>query len=155
MLAGLVLVMTLADLLLDFLGNFINSSVEVAIVILRVKIRTANSEPDGALELALRRLGVVVFQRNAGIHCPTVKVLQFINPDHDMVFDRLGQRHIVRRKNKFHARRMGLGWNKIQRNRFTIRAEFFSGFGGSDLASKARRTAKLDLLPGGSDVALF
>src|SRR5262245_40631493 len=61
------LAVTFAELLLDLLGHLVDGRVEVAIVLLRVKVRTAHAEAKGAFELPLGRLRVVVLETDAGV----------------------------------------------------------------------------------------
>lgn len=100
--ASFVLVVALADLLFDFLGHEIDGGVEVGFKILSVKIRAGHVKEHGALELAVRRLGCIMFKDHTGIDCETVQACQLIEARNNVVLDGLGERHVVWRNNQFH-----------------------------------------------------
>ena len=121
MLPRLAFALPFADLLLDFFRHAVNRRIQIAFDILGEQIRSAHAQADGAAELFLRNAGVVVFERHARVHGAAVKMVKFLQTAKDVVFNCLGQRHIVRRKNQFHASKMQPMGDKIQ---------FFLGFSG-------------------------
>lgn len=118
MFAGFVFVVSLADLLLDFLGHKIDGGVEVALAILGKQVGTGHGQAEGAGELLFGGLPMVVFQRHAGVDGKTVKVIEFIDACDDVVFDGFRQSQIVRREYQFHGGIMVAPVNKIQRKSF-------------------------------------
>ena len=102
MLAGLVLVVTLANLLLDFLGHHVNGRVEVNFGILGEKVGAGNGKTHGAFELAIGGLGVVVVQADAGVDGEAVNVFKLVDAGEDVFLDGLGEGHVMRRENQFH-----------------------------------------------------
>lgn len=57
---------------------------------------------------------MVVFESDARVNGAAVKVVQFVKTGQNVVFNCLGQSHIVRRKDQFHTRMMQLKGLKIQ-----------------------------------------
>ena len=100
---GFVLVVTLPDLLLDLLGHLVDRRIEVGVGVGGKEIGPAYSETEGAGERFLGGAGMIVFQSDSRVDCPTVEMLQFVDADKDMIFDRLGVRDVMRRENKFHV----------------------------------------------------
>src|SRR5262249_32179706 len=96
----------LSKLLLDFFRDLVDGGVEIAIVLLGVQIGAAHPKPERAFELALGRLGVVVFEIDSGVNGPAIEMLQLIDAYEDVVLDGLGQRDIMRRQDEFHGPRM-------------------------------------------------
>jgi hypothetical protein len=100
--AGFLLVVPLANLALDFLGDQINGGVEIFFAILGKQVRPANGEADGTGKSFFRSAFVVVLQRDARINDALVEMFHPVEFIHHVVFDRLGQRDIVSVKDKFH-----------------------------------------------------
>ncbi|MEY2427245.1 MAG: hypothetical protein QOJ40_130 [Verrucomicrobiota bacterium] len=114
MFASFEFVAPLADLLLDFFRHEINGRVEVALMILSEEVRPRNRKAHRARELPFRRLGLVMFKGDPRIDRPAVQVVQLVNAAHQVVFDGLGQRHVVGRKDQIHILRMQPVCDKIQ-----------------------------------------
>ena len=95
-LAGFVLVVPLADLLLDFLGHLVNGGVEVAFGIHGKEVRATDTKSHRTAKLLLRHTSVIVFESYAGIDGPSVKMFQFIKASENVVFDGFRQRQIMR-----------------------------------------------------------
>jgi hypothetical protein len=106
--AGFLLIVPLANLAFDFLGDQINGGIEIFFAILGKQVRPANSEADGAGESFFGSAFVVVFQRDARINDALVEMFHPVEFIHHVVFDRLGQRDIVSVKDKFHIRKDAL-----------------------------------------------
>ena len=102
MLARLELILTLPDLLLDLFADEIDRRVKIAFGIFRKQVGARDGQADRAAEGTLGHFVMVVLQRDAGIDRKPVEVLQLLQSTQDVVLDGLGQRHIVRRENKFH-----------------------------------------------------
>jgi len=114
--AGFVFVVPLPNLLLDLFCHQVNGGVQVAFDILREAVRSWDFQTHGTGELPLRRLGVIMLEDDAGADRKPVQVGQFVNLAHDMVFDGLRERHVVRREDQVHVRMMELTGYKIQYN---------------------------------------
>ena len=114
--AGKIFVVALSDLLLDFLGHEIHRCIKIALNVLRKEIRARESQPDGAGELPFGSFGPVMLERDARIHGKAIELGQLIEEADDVIFDGLGQSHIMRRKDQFHGDTMQRGCGKIQRN---------------------------------------
>ena len=98
MLAGLVLVMPLADLLLDLLGDEVNGGVKIFFQVLGKQIRAGQRNAHGTGKLALGRFGLIMVERDAGIDGESVQMLQFLDSADKVIFNGFGQGHIMRRK---------------------------------------------------------
>lgn len=114
MFAGLVLVVALANLLLDLLRDQVNRSVEIALDIFGKEVRTRHRQAHGTGKLPLRRLGLIALERDARIDGKAVKMLEFVNPADNVRFNRSGQSHIVSRKDQVHASMVHPMADKIQ-----------------------------------------
>src|ERR1041385_271085 len=75
-LPGFVLAVTFADLLFHFFRDQVNGGIEVTLPVFGVKVGTGHGQAQGTLELAVGRLGGVVFQGDAGVDGKAVEVLQ-------------------------------------------------------------------------------
>jgi hypothetical protein len=106
--AGFLLVVPLANLAFDFLGDQINGGVEIFFPILGKQVRPADSEADGTGESLFRSAFVVVLQGDARVNDALVEMFDPFQFIHHVVFDGLGQRDIVRVKNEFHIRQDAL-----------------------------------------------
>ncbi len=102
MLSRLSLVMPLAKLLFDFLGNDINRRVKVGLHILRKKVRSGERNSHRTGKLAVGCFGLVVLQRYTDVGCVLIKMIQLINAGDEMIFDCFGQRQVVSRKDQIH-----------------------------------------------------
>ena len=116
MLAGFVLVVTFTNLLFDFFRHHVDRRVKVTFAIFGEQVRPTDPQADRAGKLALGRPGMIVFERHARVDGEPVQMLQFVDPAENVVFNGLGQRHIMRRKDKLHEAIMCPDENKIQRN---------------------------------------
>ena len=103
MFAGLIFALPLSDLLLDFFGYQIDGSIEVAFDVLGEQVRTRKGKPNGTGKGALRRPGLVMLEGDTRIGGETVQMFEFRDSDDDVIFDGLGQRHVMRRKDQIHA----------------------------------------------------
>ena len=110
----LVFVVAFADLLLDFFCDAVNRRIKIAFTVFGEKVGAADAQSHGATELFFWHACVVMFERDARVNGVFIEVIQFLQPFHDMIFQGFCQRHVVRRKNKFHALRMQLNGGKIQ-----------------------------------------
>ena len=97
MLASLVFAVALSELLLDLLGDQVNRGIKIGLDVLRKKIAPRQSNANRAGKLALRGFCLVAFQSDASVRRVMVKVVQLVNSSDEMVFDRFGQSHIMRR----------------------------------------------------------
>jgi len=102
-LAGLLLVVQLAGLLLQLFHHLVNGGVEIIFAILRVQVRSPHAETNGADELLFRCTGVIAFENHTGVHGALEQAAQFFQLAHEVVFDRLGQLQVVRRQNQLHT----------------------------------------------------
>src|SRR5439155_3027015 len=116
--AGSVFALTFADLLLDFFGDKVNRSVEVALGVLGKEVGARHGEPHGTDKLFFRSFSMVMFERHASVNGEAVEVVEFIDPRHDMVLDGFGKRHVMERENQFHERMMVSTGQKSQPKRF-------------------------------------
>jgi hypothetical protein len=85
--------------------------------------------------LHFRGAGLVAFQGYAGIDRPAVQMFEFIEPVEHVVFNRLGESHIVRGENQFHKKKMQLLRGEIQ---FLLRQKLQSGFRAKSACCSAR-----------------
>ena len=74
MFARLVLVLPLANLLLDFFHHQVNRRVKVALGVFGKQIGAAHAQTDGTGKLPLGNAGVVVFERDSGIDGALIQV---------------------------------------------------------------------------------
>ena len=102
MFARLALVVSLANLTLDLLGDQIDRGVEILFGILSEKVGPGHRQPYGTLELAPGGLGLVVFQRDTCVNREPVIVIQLFDAVDDVVLDGPGEPEIVRGKNQLH-----------------------------------------------------
>ena len=94
--------LSFADLLFELFGNQVDGGIKITFGVFRKKVRSGNREANGTAELFIRRLQIVVFEGNARIDRPPIKVFEFVDAREDMFLNRLRQRHIVCRKYQFH-----------------------------------------------------
>ncbi|MDB6064603.1 MAG: hypothetical protein JWR26_811 [Pedosphaera sp.] len=113
-LAGFVFALAPANLLLDFFRHEVDGGVEIAFAILGKKVWTRFGEAHGAFELAFRGFGGIVFQGDAGIDGKTVEMFELIDPDQDVLFNGIGESHVVQRENHFHINSLRRLGQKIQ-----------------------------------------
>jgi len=99
---GFVFAVAFADLLLDFFGDHVDAGVKIGLVIFSVEVRARHGQAHRTLELPVGGLGGVVLKDDPGIDGKAIEVFELPNPGENVIFNRLGQRHIMRRKNKFH-----------------------------------------------------
>ena len=102
-LRALILLWRLRICWLDFFGDQVNGRVKVAFPVFSEKVGAAHAEPDRAGKLFLRRAGMVMFQRDAGVHGAVVEVFQLVQFGKNMIFNSLGESHVMRRKDQFHT----------------------------------------------------
>lgn len=100
--AGLILIVAFADLLLNLLADDINRRIEIAIHRFGKQVRPRHHQADGTGELALGGFGFVVIENDPGLNRKAIQMLEFRDPAHDVVFDGLGQRQVMRRKDQVH-----------------------------------------------------
>ena len=114
MFAGFVLVLTFPDLLLDFLTHHINRRIQVALRVLGKEVGPGHAQANGTTKRFLRDFGMIVLQGDAGVDREAIQVGKLFQATNDVIFNRLRQRHVMRRKYQFHARMMPCSGHKIQ-----------------------------------------
>ena len=115
MFASFVFVLPLSDLLLDFLSYQIDGRIQIAFDVFRKQVRAREREPNGTGKGAFRRPCLVVLESDTCIGGETVEMFEFRDSNDDVIFDSLGQCHVMRRKDQIHARSMAYESGKIQR----------------------------------------
>jgi len=115
MLASLVLIMALADLLLDFLGDQVDGGVKVLFEIFRKQVRAGKRESYRTGKLPLGRFGLVMFERDPRVDGTPVQVLQFVDSADNVIFNGFSQSHVMGREDQVHNNRMQPIGDKIQR----------------------------------------
>ena len=108
MVFGFELIVTFAELLLDFLGDQIHGGIEVVFRILGEKVGAGNGQTNRAGELLFGRLELVEFKNDAGINRIPIHVFQLVDAGNDVVFHGFGHGDVVRRENQFHIRHIAL-----------------------------------------------
>ena len=97
--ARLPFAVALADLLFDLLGDAVNGCIQIALDVLGEQVGSTHRQSDGAAKLLSQSSGVIVFEGDARLDRALVEVIQFLQPAQDMIFNRLGQGQVMRRKN--------------------------------------------------------
>ncbi len=110
-----IFVLSLSDLLFDFLGDQVDGGVEVIFNVFCKKVGTRESQAKRTGELLLGRLGFVMFKSDSSIDGIAIQMRQLLYFADDVIFDGLGEGYIVRRKDQVHELTMGSECNKIQR----------------------------------------
>jgi hypothetical protein len=111
---GLKFVVALPDLLFDFFGDLVDRRVQIALDILGKEVGTAHGQPDGTTELLSQDARVVVLEGDTRVNGTLVEVVELLQPGQDVIFNGLGQRYVVRRKNQLHEQKMQPEDDKIQ-----------------------------------------
>jgi len=98
--------MPFAKLLLDFFRNDINRRIKIRLHIFRKQVGAGQRDSDSAAELLVGCFRLIMLQSDANIGRVLIQMIELINPGDEMIFDGLGQRQIVCRKNQVHVVRM-------------------------------------------------
>jgi len=96
-------VVPLADLLLDLFCHQVDGGVEVAFDVLGKEIRATLTHSHGAGKLLFRGASLVALEDDPDFEGELVEMLKLFDAADEVIFDCLGQGHIVRRENQIHA----------------------------------------------------
>ena len=113
-LARLAFVVSLTKLLLDFLRNDINRGVKITLDVFGKQVRTREGNAHGTGKLPLWGFGLVTVESYPCIDGVAVEVFQLADAAYDMIFDGIGQGHIVRQQDQVHGPIMQSARDKIQ-----------------------------------------